>query len=71
VFLLSVWLLQVRPRPGGRMQALNIAYPVVAVLVLVTPWSPAPIHLTAVLVAVLVGLTLVVKRRADRAGAVG
>ncbi|HEX4250313.1 MAG TPA: low temperature requirement protein A [Pseudonocardia sp.] len=66
VFLLSVWLLHVRPRPGGGVRALNIAYPVVAVLVLVTPWSPAPIHLTAVLVAVLVVLNLAVKRHADR-----
>ena len=67
VFLLSVWLLQVRSRPGGRMQALNVAYPAVALLVLATPWSPAPIHLTAVLVAVLVVVNLVGKRRADRA----
>jgi len=71
VFLLSVWLLHVRPRPGGRVRALNVAYPVVAVLVLVTPSSPAPIHLTAVLVAVLVVLNLVVKRRADRATGLG
>jgi hypothetical protein len=37
------------------------------VLVLATPWSPAPVHLTAVLVAALVVLNLVVKQRADRA----
>jgi low temperature requirement protein LtrA len=67
VFLLTVWLLHVRPRPGGRVGALNVAYPLVAVLVLATPWSPAPVHLTAVLVAALVVLNLVVKQRADRA----
>jgi low temperature requirement protein LtrA len=67
VFLVIIWLLHVRPRPGGRVGVLNVAYPLVAVLVLVTPWSPAPIHVTAVLVAVLVVLNLVVKQRADRA----
>jgi low temperature requirement protein LtrA len=67
VFLLSVWLLHVRLRPSGRVRALNLAYPVVVVLVLATPWSPAPIHLTAALVAVLVVLNLAVKRRSDRA----
>jgi low temperature requirement protein LtrA len=70
VFLLTVWLLHVRPRPGGRVGALNVAYPLVAVLVLATPWSPAPVHLTAVLVAALVVLNLVVKQRADRAVAI-
>jgi len=67
VFLLSVWLLHVRPRPGGRVGALNVAYPLVAVLVVATAWSPAPVHLTAVLVAALVAVNTVVKRRADRA----
>ena len=71
VFLLSVWLLHVRRRPGGRVRALNIAYPVVALLVLVTAWSPAPIHVTAVLVAALVLLNLAIKHRADRAIGVG
>ncbi|MDT7639349.1 MAG: hypothetical protein QOC83_3637, partial [Pseudonocardiales bacterium] len=56
--------------PGGRVGALNVAYPLVAVLVLATPWSPAPVHLTAVLVAALVVLNLVVKQRADRAVAI-
>ena len=65
VFLLSVWLLHVRRRPGGGVGPLNLAYPVAAALVLGAAWSPAPIHLTAVVLAVLVAVGLAVKKRAD------
>jgi low temperature requirement protein LtrA len=71
VFLLSVWLLHMRRRPGGGVGPLNVVYPAAAVLVLGTAWAPAPIHLTAVVLAVLVGVNLRVKKRADaRAGPV-
>jgi hypothetical protein len=45
-----------------------VVFPVVAVLVLVSPWSHLPIHLTAALLAVLVVISTVVKRREGRVG---
>ena len=68
VYVLSVWLLRVRGRPGGRLRSLDVIFPVVAVLVLVSPWSHVPIHLTAALLAVLVVISTVVKRREGRVG---
>jgi low temperature requirement protein LtrA len=59
VFLLSVWALHIRiGRPGPRTPA----YLVTAVLVLGTPFTPIPVHLTALLLAALVTTTVLVSR---------
>jgi low temperature requirement protein LtrA len=60
VYVFFVWLLHIRPHQVG---ALVTAYPVVAVLVLATPLGPAPVHVTAVLLAVLVAITITIGRR--------
>jgi hypothetical protein len=66
VYLFFVWLLHIRPHQAG---AQVVAYPVVAVLVLLTPLGPAPVHVTAVLLAVLVAITISLGRRVpDRVG---
>ena len=66
VYLFFVWLLHIRPHQVG---PLVTAYPVVAVLVLVTPFGPAPVHVTAALLAVLVAVTVSLGRRVpDRVG---
>jgi low temperature requirement protein LtrA len=56
VFLLSVWALQLRPHQPGPLAA---AFPAVAVLVLATPLTPAPVQVTAVLLAGLVAATVI------------
>jgi len=57
IFLLTVWVLQVRPRqPRGLV---TVTFPVTAVLVLATPFAPAAIYPMAVLLAALVGVTIV------------
>ena len=60
VYLLFVWLLHIRPHQRG---PLLVAYPLVAVLTLVTPFGPAPVHLIAGLLVVLVGITVTLGRR--------
>ena len=60
VYLFFVWLLHIRPHQVG---PLVVAYPVVAVLVLLTPLGPVPIHVTAVLLAALVAVTVSLGRR--------
>jgi low temperature requirement protein LtrA len=60
VYLLCVWLLHIRPHLRG---PLVLAYPVAAVLVLLAPWGPAPIHVVAGLLVVLVTLTVTLGRR--------
>ncbi len=66
VYLFFVWRLHIRPHQAG---AQVVAYPVVAVLVLLTPLGPAPVHVTAVLLAVLVVITISLGRRVpDRVG---
>jgi low temperature requirement protein LtrA len=60
VYLFFVWLLHIRPHQVG---PLVIAYPVVTVLTLLAPLSPAPIHVIAVLMAALVGVTVALGRR--------
>jgi hypothetical protein len=54
VFLLAVWLLLVRGRPVQHSAVARLGHPVAAVLVLATPFLGAPVHLTAVVLAVLV-----------------
>ncbi|MPZ17722.1 MAG: low temperature requirement protein A [Luteitalea sp.] len=58
-YLFAVWMMQIRPR--GRPPAVT-AYPVIAALVVATPFGPSPIHLIALLLAVLVGITVVAKQ---------
>jgi low temperature requirement protein LtrA len=56
VYLLAVWVLHVRPY---RQRTTNVAFWVTAVLVLLTPFTPAPIPLTAALLAGLVATTVI------------
>jgi low temperature requirement protein LtrA len=60
VYLLFVWLLHIRPHQRG---PLLVAYPLVTVAILLTPFGPAPLHVTAVLLAVLVAVTVTLGRR--------
>jgi len=60
VFLVAVWLLHIRPHLRG---PLVIAYPIVAVLVLLAPFGPAPVHVIAGLLVALVAVTMVAGRR--------
>jgi low temperature requirement protein LtrA len=65
LYLLSVWVLHVCPHQRGLLAA---AYPVTAVLVLLAPFGPAPIHVIAGLLAALVTVTVVATRQgAERA----
>ncbi len=57
VFLLSVWLLHIGPT--NECRPIAIGFPVTAVLVLAASFTPAPVHVTAVLAAALVALTVV------------
>ncbi|WP_239162086.1 low temperature requirement protein A [Acrocarpospora phusangensis] len=56
VFLLSVWLVHLRPHRADRR--IDLAFPVTAALVLLTPLTPLPLPLTALL---LVALTVTVQ----------
>jgi len=60
IYLIFVWLLHIRPHQRG---PLVIAYPVVTVLVLLTPLGPAPVHVLAGLLVVLVAITVTLGRR--------
>jgi len=60
VYLFFVWLLHIRPHQRG---ALVVAYPVVAALTLLAPFGPAPVHVIAGLLVVLVTITVSVGRR--------
>jgi low temperature requirement protein LtrA len=63
VYVLMVWLLQIRVCAEVHGMVMTVAFPVVAGLVLLTPFTPAPIHVTALLLAVLVTITVVTSRR--------
>jgi low temperature requirement protein LtrA len=54
IFLLMVWFLHVVPRNAVGWH--RWAFPVVALLVLLTPFGPAPIHVIAFLLAALVAV---------------
>jgi low temperature requirement protein LtrA len=56
LYLLSVWALHVLPLHRG---AVAVAYPVAAVVVLATPFGPAPVPLTALVLAALVATGIV------------
>ncbi|MFI7542924.1 low temperature requirement protein A [Actinoplanes sp. NPDC049599] len=60
VYLFFVWLLHIRPHQRG---PLVVAYPAVAVLTLVAPFGPAPVHVIAGLLVVLVAITVGLGRR--------
>jgi low temperature requirement protein LtrA len=59
VFVLVVWLLHLDRR---RMRRVSAAFPVAAVLVLATSFTPVPVHLTALVMAVLTGLLVAARR---------
>jgi low temperature requirement protein LtrA len=59
-YLFFVWLLHIRPH---RRRPLVIAYLVGAALTLLAPLGPAPVHVVAGLLAVLVGITVTMGRR--------
>ncbi|MFC3505734.1 low temperature requirement protein A [Micromonospora krabiensis] len=61
VYLLTVWVLHVRRRERGARAA---AFPATAGLVLLAPLGPAPVHLVAVLLVLLVASTAVARRPA-------
>ena len=60
LYLLSVWLLHIRPHQRG---PLVVAYPVVAALTLLAPFGPAPVPVIAGLLVVLVAITVEAGRR--------
>jgi low temperature requirement protein LtrA len=60
VYLIFVWLLHIRPHLRG---PLVIAYPLAAVLVLLAPLGPAPVHVVAGVLVVLVALSVTLGRR--------
>jgi low temperature requirement protein LtrA len=64
VYLIAVWTLHIRPYEQLKM---TVPYWAVAVLVLLTPLTPAPARLTALLLAVLVATTVVATRRTQGA----
>jgi len=59
VYLLAVWALHARPY---RRRMVNVAYLVTALLLLLTPFTAAPIPVTAVLLAGLVATTVLDSR---------
>jgi low temperature requirement protein LtrA len=59
VFLLSVWVLHIRQHLRG---PIVVAFPIAAVLVLVTPFTPVPVQVTAVVVAILAASAIVATR---------
>jgi low temperature requirement protein LtrA len=57
IYLLSVWLLHIGPT--NECRPIAIGFPVTAVLVLAASFTPAPIHVAALLAAGLVALTVI------------
>ncbi|WP_033296403.1 low temperature requirement protein A [Amycolatopsis jejuensis] len=57
IFLLSVWLLHIGPT--NECRPIAIGFPVTAVLILAASFAPAPIHVTAILAAALVAVTVI------------
>ncbi|MEU8421741.1 low temperature requirement protein A [Micromonospora sp. NPDC048835] len=60
VFLLTVWVLHVRPCQHG---VVVVAFPVVALLALLVPLGPTPVYVLAALLVALVTVTVLVRRR--------
>jgi hypothetical protein len=61
LFLLAVWALQVRPHHLGHWHTAVV--PTTAVLVLASTLAPEPILITGLLVAAMIGVTLVALHR--------
>ncbi|BCB77354.1 low temperature requirement protein A [Phytohabitans flavus] len=66
VYLLSVWVLHIRPHQQG---LIVVAYPVAAALTLLAPLTPAPVPAVAVAVAALVAVTVVAAHLESRPSA--
>jgi low temperature requirement protein LtrA len=66
IYLLAVWTLHIRPYQQAR---LTVPFWATAAVVLLTPLTPAPARLTALLLAALVATTVIATRR--RQGAAG
>jgi low temperature requirement protein LtrA len=60
VYVLMVWALQIRPT---LRMPVGTAYPVTVVLLLLTPFTGAPVHVAAVLLALLVAVTVFARGR--------
>ncbi|MFG1764843.1 low temperature requirement protein A [Micromonospora parva] len=60
VFLLTVWVLHVRRKQHG---VTAVAFPVVALLALLTPLGPAPVYVLAALLVALVTITVLFRGR--------
>ncbi|MQA24276.1 MAG: low temperature requirement protein A [Micromonosporaceae bacterium] len=59
IYLLGLWALHVWPNAASRGRAVVVGYPVAAALVLLTPFSPAPIHLAALVLTALVAASAI------------
>ncbi|MGH3517248.1 MAG: low temperature requirement protein A [Haloechinothrix sp.] len=62
-YLFSVWVLQIRVCMEVHGMLMTMAFPAAAVLVLASPFTGAPIHVTAVVLAVLVAIAVVTSRK--------
>jgi low temperature requirement protein LtrA len=62
VFVLVVWLLHL---DHERMRRVSAAFPTAAALVVATSFTPAPVHLTALVMAVLTALLVAARRPAS------
>ncbi|WP_394843044.1 low temperature requirement protein A [Pendulispora brunnea] len=60
IYLISTWLLHIGP--SNECRPIAIGFPVAAGLVLAAAFSPAPVHITAAIVAGLVALMVAVTR---------
>ncbi|MEU7846871.1 low temperature requirement protein A [Micromonospora parva] len=60
VFLLTVWVLHVRRKQHG---VTAVAFPVVALLAMLTPLGPAPVYVLAALLVALVTITVLFRGR--------
>ncbi|TNH23503.1 low temperature requirement protein A [Micromonospora orduensis] len=65
IYLLAVWTLHIRPYQQLKM---TVPYLATTALVLLTPFTPAPARLTALLLATLVATTVIGTRRRQGAG---
>ncbi|WIV57134.1 low temperature requirement protein A [Amycolatopsis nalaikhensis] len=66
VFLISVWLLHIGPT--NECRPIAIGFPVTAVLVLAASFTPAPIHIAALLTAALVAVSVVATHGQAKSG---
>lgn len=62
VYVLAVWALHIRPYHRG---VITSAYWVTGVLTLLSPFTPAPVHVIALLLVALVATTVIARRRGE------